>query len=429
MADDGRSGPDATDPIPPRSALRLVVDPVFGPFFAGRLLSNLGVWIHQVAAAVAVYELTRSATWVGAVAVGQFVPQLLIAPWSGARADSADRRSQLIAGRLIGAVGSASCAIAPVAAGMGGAEARSAAAIVIVGSTLLGFGFALGGPALHALVPSLVPPRDLPAAVTLNTFPITMARALGPAVGAVIVASAGVRPAFLAAAAGNLVFAVLLRATRAGHAAPPPAATAGRGSVRAGLAHVLDSRDLRGLLLAVGAIGFAVDPVVTLGPSLADVLGGGAELVGAITSAFGTGAAVGLFVVGRLRGRLDGVSSAAVGLAILGVGYLLAAPMTDPVAAVAAIGLAGCGMTVGLTSLTTRVQQQVDEEFRGRVMAAWSIAFLGTRPLAAVLLGGLTDLAGVRVALAAVGAALVLAAVLLRRRLAPDAGTGALSEA
>lgn len=427
MAPAGGSGPDAADPTTPRSALRLVVDPVFGPFFAGRLLSNLGVWIHQVAAAVAVYALTRSATWVGAVAVGQFLPQVLIAPWSGARADRADRRSQLIAGRLIGAVGSASCAIAPVAAGTGGAEARSAAALVIVGSTLLGFGFAIGGPALHALVPSLVAPRDLPAAVTLNTFPITMARALGPAVGAVIVASAGVRPAFLAAAAGNLAFAVLLLATSAGHAAPPAAATSGRGSIRAGLAHVVGSRELRGLLLTVGAIGFAVDPVVTLGPSLADALGGGAELVGAIASAFGTGAAVGLVVVGRLRGRLDGVSSAAAGLALLGVGYLFAAPMSDPVAAVAAIGLAGCGMTVGLTSLTTRVHQQVDEEFRGRVMAAWSIAFLGTRPLAAVLLGGLTDLTGVRAALAAVGAALVVAAVLLRRRLAP--GAGALSGA
>lgn len=381
--------------------MRLIVDPHFGPFFFGKLVSNLGVWIHQLAAAVVVFDLTGSAAWVGAIGVGQFLPQVLIAPWSGARADHSDRRKQLLLGRLIGGSGSASLVALPLWLGFGDLAGATA---VVIGSTVLGVGFALGGPALHALVPQLARPEDLPAAITLNTLPITVSRAAGPALGALILAASGPEAAFLAAALGNYLFAVaLLRIRARADAAVADTSSPSAQPIRDGLRHILQSAALRTTLLGVAVIGFAADPVITLSPSLAALLGGGAALVGALVSAFGAGAALGLLVAGPLRNALGVLRLGPLGILLLGLGYGLAGVATSAELAVLAIGLAGSGMTIGLTSLTTRVQQVVTESFRGRVMAAWSIAFLGTRPLAASTLGPLADVSGVRTALVVVG--------------------------
>lgn len=406
------SDPEGERPVA-LPTFRLVLDPTFGPFFAGKLLANLGVWVHQLAAVVVVFRLTGSAAWVGAVGVGQFLPQIFIAPWSGARADQADRRRQLILGRIIGGTGSATLVLLPFWLGLGD---RAAAIAVIAGSTVLGVGFALGGPALHALVPQLVRPVDMPAAITLNTLPITVSRALGPGVGALIVAGPGPETAFLVAALGNFLFALLLMRIRARPLSGPAAdVVASTRPIRDGLRHILETPQLRTMLIGVAVIGLATDPVVTLAPSLADRLGGGTALVGALTSAFGVGAAFGLLVSGSLRLRLGVSALAPLGVAILAVGFTAAGFAPSGTAAIIAVGIAGSGMTIGLTSLTTRLQQLVQESFRGRVMSAWTVAFLGTRPLASATFGPLADLAGVQVALLTVGVLCAVASTYLWR--------------
>ncbi len=401
--DDGSSsaasGPKWASQLPP--TLRLTVDPYFGPFFAGKFVSNVGIWIHHLAAAVVVFQLTGSAAWVGAIGVGQFLPQVLIAPWSGARADRSDRRLQLLAGRIVGGTGSASLVLLPFWMSFGD---RVAAVAVVAGSAILGVGFALGGPALHALVPQLVRPPDLAAAITLNTLPITISRALGPAFGALIVASLGPEVAFMVAASGNYVFALALLRTRARPDATvvdkaPPSGQ----PIRDGLRHIRSQPALRSLLFAVAIIGFATEPVVTLSPSLAARLGGEAELVGALVSAFGIGAGLGLVAAGMLRRRIGIARTGPLGILLLAVGYMSAGQAGTALMAVLALGIAGSGMSIGLTSLTTRLQQIVTESYRGRIMAAWSIAFLGTRPLSASSVGLLADFAGVTTAFLLVG--------------------------
>jgi len=397
----------------PLTTLRLAIDPTFGPFFAGKLLANLGVWVHQIASVVVVFRLTGSAAWVGAVGVGQFLPQIFIAPWSGARADQADRRRQLILGRIIGGAGSGTLVLLPFWLALGD---RAAAIAVIAGSTVLGIGFALGGPALHALVPQLVRPVDLPAAITLNTLPITFSRALGPGIGALIVAGPGPEIAFLVASLGNFIFAGLLMRIRARPIAGPEAdVVASRHPIRDGLQHILETPQLRRMLVGVAVIGLATDPIVTLAPSLAELLGGGTALVGALTSAFGIGAAVGLLLSGPLRLRLGVSPLAPLGVAILAVGFTATGFAPSGTAAIVTVGVAGSGMTIGLTSMTTRLQQLVQESYRGRVMAAWTVAFLGTRPLASATFGPLADLAGVQAALLAVGGLCAAAAFYLWR--------------
>lgn len=186
----------------------------------------------------------------------------------------------------------------------------------------------------------------------------------------------------------------------------------GDGSVRGGLRYVRANPAVGLLLLATAGLGFGTDPVNTLTPSLVDRLGGGEELVGLLVSAFGFGAVAMTVVVGRVARRLGHTTAGAVGLAGLAVGMIALALAPSLTAAAAALVLAGAGFLLGVTGLTTALQRLVPEGLRGRVMALWSVAFLGSRPIAALIDGTVADLsspaAGVLVAAGfAAGAALL----------------------
>jgi len=369
---------------------------------AGKLLSTVGVWMHNIAAAIVVFELTGSALLVGAVSVGQFLPQLVLTPFSGARADRGDRRRQVVVGRLVTASGSAGLVLWSLTVGLDGV---AGAVAVIVAATVVGIGFALGGPAMGAIVPSLVPRSELPAAVALSAAPFTIARVTGPALGAVVVATAGATVAFALAAAANLLFAAVVRWLPADLA---PRRIARDTSIRAGWRYVRADAVLAGLLVGVATIGVGADPMITLTPSIAASLGRGSSFVGVLASSFGIGAAAAFLTLGVLRRRfgLERLATAGIAVLAIGMGLLAAAPTSALAMAAAVIG--GTGMTIGLTSITTLVQQRVPDELRGRVMALWSVAFLGSRPIAASTTGAVADLVSVTAALLVVVAVLAV---------------------
>ena len=395
----GRCGP-----VPPRGSLGLLRDPVFGPFFAGKLLSTAGVWVHNIVAAILAFELSGSALVVGAVSVAQFGPQLLFAPLSGARADSGDRRRQLIVGRLIAAMGSGSLAIA---LWLLGPEGFPGAWPVVLAAGVVGIGFVIGGPAMNALIPSLVRPNELAGAIALNSVPFTVARAGGPALGAVIATTAGPALAFALAAVTNLGFALILVRLNVPDRASPPR---GDRRVRAGVRYLREDRGIALLLAGVMAIGIGADPVITLTPPLSAEFGAGSSLVGLFASSFGIGAGITFLSLSWLRGRLGLPRLSVVGLLLLSGGSIAAGVAPTPVTTVVALGLAGAGMMLALTSLSTQLQERLPDELRGRVMALWSVAFLGSRPLAATVNGALADLTSVSVAFSAVGLLVLLAA-------------------
>lgn len=414
---EGEDAAAATAPAPPRRGRALLLDPVFGPFVAAKLLATIGVWVHNIAAAILVFELTRSALLVGAVSVGQFLPQLLLTPLSGARADRGDRRRQIIVGRLVTTSGSLGLVTWAMTVGLDG---TAGAAAVIVAATVVGIGFALGGPAMSAIVPALVRRSELPAAITLSTAPFTIARVTGPAIGALLVATTGATAAFGVAAAANLVFALVIWRLPVDLT---PRRTARDTSIRAGWRFVRQHATIGRMLIGVAAIGVGADPIITLTPSLADRLGAGSALVGALASSFGAGAGVTFLAMGALGAWLGLERVATMGIVAMTIGVLGLAVAPDPNLAIMAAVIGGSGMTMGLTSLTTLVQQQVPDEFRGRVMALWSVAFLGSRPLAAGSTGALADLASVGIALLLVAGVLVLGAVVARpsrTRAAPE---------
>lgn len=405
---DAPAPPPSSDDELPRSSWALLKDRTFGPFFTGKLLSTIGVWIHNIAAAILVWELTRSTLLVGAVSIGQFLPQIVLAPLSGARADRGDRRRQLILGRVISGIASGGLAVWIVLFEVVG---TAGAAAVIASATVKGIGFAIGAPAMNALLPALVRPKELSKAIALGSLPMTVARSAGPALGALMVATVGPAATFAFAGLLSVVFTVIIAVI---HIREVPRRRVTDTSVRAGWRHLRADASLSALMLGVVTIGLGADPVITLTPALADQLGQGSGFVGTLASAFGIGAGLGFLVLARMQVWLGLPRLGVTGLLTLAFGMGAAALTPLPSLAVLALGVGGVGMAFALTSLTTLIQQQVPEELRGRIMALWGVAFLGSRPLAAGVTGAITDATSVDVALAVVAVVLLLGAVTVR---------------
>lgn len=394
------NGTDDAD-APARSAFRLLADPVFGGFFVGKLFAVLGAWVHNITAAIVVYQLTGSATFVGAVSMAQFGPQLLLTAWAGALADSRSRRAQLVVGRVVTAIGSGGLAIWLAGSHFG---AVTDACAVIVAAFVVGVGSAIGGPSMQAVLPALVRPSELSLAVALNAFPMTLARTAGPALGAFLVVVSSPALPFALAAGAQLLFAVTMvflpfdngSATRA----------PGDTSVRDGLRYLRYAPAVTAALVGTLALGIGADPVITLTPSISRSLGGDAHLVGLLASSFGAGAAGALSLISWLRRMLGQERLGTAGLLMLAGGLTLLAVSPHPVLASLSLAVAGAGMTFSLTVMMTTIFQQSPDRLRGRMMALWSIAFIGSRPLAAALNGVVADATNADVAL-------VLAAVIV----------------
>ncbi len=407
---------------PPRTRRQLLRTPV-GALTTGKVFSSLAVWTINIAGAILVFDLTGSAFFVGLVSVAQFTPQLLLTPLTGARADIGDRFVQVIIGTAITALGSVLLTLWAMTVGFTG---QRDALVMVAAAGLVGTGFAVSGPATSALLPALVRRSELADALALSSLPIVVARSLGPAIGAVLYLSFGPIVTFGFAGALNVGFlALLLQLRRHIRLSPRSQLVESDGRTRAGLAYLRRSPRTVLQIVGVGIIGVGVDPVTTLTPALAAALGAPPGFVGALASSFGIGAAFGFIVLTRVRLAAGIMRLGAIGLAFMGVGMVLAGVAPVPAVAVVGIAGAGAGMTFSLNSFTTLVQADVPDALRGRVMALWSMAFLGSRPVTALVTGSLTDTVGVRPALVLSGIAILVGAWLTRgsRMLARPAST------
>ena len=380
------------DPRPGRSPLGVLKVRAFRTYWLGASLSNIGTWFQNIAAGLLVYELTRSTLAVGAVNFSQFIGSFLLASVAGGAADRYDRRRLLMASQGVAAVVGAALAVITLLGAV-------TPAIVIGASLLLGFSLAFMVPALLALVPLLVEEVDLDAAVALNSVSFNLARAVGPVLGALVVESAGYGVAFALNALSFLAFIGALALVQ-----PRP-----QGRAEGSRPRLLDTvRLVRSVpawwavLVATAVISMSTDPVNTLTPELAlDTFAGRQLDAGLLVGAFGTGATVtALTLTGWLRRRRRALPGA---MLVQGVGMLLVG--LAPTIWVAYLGMAisGGGFIGGITRSSVRLQTEVPDLQRGRVMALWSVAFVGTRPLASLLSGTIAETVGVR------GAALALA--------------------
>jgi len=410
---------------PPRTRNQLLWRSPVGALALGKIFSTLAVWTTNIAAAILVYDLTRSALLVGLVSAAQFLPQLVLTPFSGALADRSDRLLQVIAGTGVTALGSVLLVTWGSTVGFT-RPADAGAAIAAAG--LVGTGFSIAGPATSSLLPALVRRSELADAIALSSLPIVIARAIGPAVGALLFLTLGPTGTFAIASLLHLGFITTLLVLRRRVGLPERQPSTGDRRIRAGLAYLRSSPRTVLTLIGVGTIGIGVDPVTTLMPALAASLGQTSQFVGTLASSFGVGAGVGFVVLSRARLAVGIDRLGSVGLAMMGVGLVIAATVGVPAATLVGIGLSGAGMSFSLNAFTTLVQAQVPDDLRGRVMALWAMAFLGTRPLTSTTTGWLTDLTDVRIALLTsaalvlTGAAVTRGARLVRAALPPVTG-------
>jgi MFS family permease len=392
---------------------RLLVDRTFGPWFWGNVVSNSGNWLFNVTAAVVVYQLSRSALLVGLVSVAQFGPLVLFSPLAGALTDRVDRRRLLLTAQSVSTLAASVLAIVMVLVGVDGLPGPWP---ILATALAMGTGNAFSAPALNALVPALVEDRDLESGVALTSLTFNVGRAFGPASSGVFLATVGAEAAFVANAVSFLaLIAALLVIT------PRPRAprTGGDRSMRAGFRYVRGDRTTLLLLVGVGATGFAVDPMITLAPPLAEALGGGDTLVAMLVTAFGVAAVPSALVSGRLQRAAGSLRVAGAGALVSASGLFVAAVAPTPPLAILGFAITGVGFVLAVTGFTTTLQRRVPDELRGRVMALWSVSYLGNRPIAAMIDGTAADLVGPRwamaVAITVAGSGALLAARLVRR--------------
>ncbi|MGI5159234.1 MFS transporter [Microbispora sp. CA-102843] len=392
-----------------RNSVKLVLDRVFGSYFWALNLATWAVWIHSIVSVSLAYQLTKSTLVVGLVTAAQWSPQIVLAPLSGAMADRGNLRRQILLGRSLTIVGSGGLAVWIAAVG---AEALPVPALVGAG-LVLGIGFAIGGPALNAMLPLLVRPSELPQAVALYNLPGTLARVAGPVLGVAIMVSAGPAQAFAMAAAAHIVFALVIRTLPLERM--KRTASNVKTSLLGGFRYLCSDIGLLVLIFGTAAVSIGADPAITLVPSLSEKLGDDQALVGVLAASFGVGAMAGYPVLSVSRRLLGRVRISVGGAALLAISTAVLVVVDLPWLACVLLGLAGIGMTTAVTSFSTMMYERVAEEYRGRVMALWTVALTGSRALAGTMNGLIVDAFSLEAALAVCSALVLVAAYLLRR--------------
>lgn len=378
---------------PRRSALRRALSyPDARLFFAASLTAWTGLWVQRIAVSWLAWEMTGSAFWVGMVAFCDLAPAVLLSPVAGAVADRTDRvRLTMVA--------------------QAGIAAQSAliATLLTAGELTIGPLLVLecaGGiaasflqPARQTLIPGLVPPADLPAAVACNSLCFNVARFIGPALAAPLIAGGETAiaiwlncGAYLVALA-TLPFLHLTAAQRRGHA---PTASLWRETA-AGLSYARRHPGLGPILLyAATAAALMRGVQEILPPYVERLFHRGPEALAWLTACFGAGALLaGLWVANR--GRLTGTTRLAVwavaAQALATVGFVATGWLPLALACAGVIGAAG---SVHGIAVQTLVQSAADPAMRGRMLSLWGLVVRACPALGALTLGAAGEAFGLR---------------------------------
>jgi MFS family permease len=383
---------------------------IFAAIWTANLVSSFGSLTQSVGASWLMTTIAPSPDMVALVQAAMTLPILLFSLATGAIADIWSRRKVMLAAQMLMFVVSATLAAL--------AFTDAVTPWLLLGFTFaLGTGAALHGPAWQAAVGEQVPRADIPAAVALNSLGFNIARALGPAVGGLIVAAAGSRTAFLFNAVSYLGLIVVLARWRspAGERLLPPE-TMGT-AIRAGLRYAGQSLLIRAVLVRALGFGLCGSAVWALLPLVArHLVGGGPLTYGLLLGALGAGAILGALTSTPLRRHWNSeivvrLAVAVFGLALLGAAVIDAMPLL-----MLLLLLAGTAWVLALSSFNIAVQLSAPRWVLGRAMAVYQMAVFGGMAGGSWLWGMAAAQSSIALALAMAGAAM-LATLLLAWRL------------
>lgn len=354
-------------------------------YAGGQLLSLIGTWMQTVAQSWLVYRLTDSAVLLGLVGFASQIPVFLLAPVGGAFADNHNRHRILIIAQSIAML-----------------LATTLAALTLSGiiqvwhvfvlASLLGLVNAFDIPTRQSFLVDLVGKQDLFNAISLNSSIVNAARLIGPAMAGIIVALAGEGLVFLINAISYIAVLsclLLMHVQPRPHQALPTSKLAGMFE---GFHYAWHTRPVRGLLMLLGLVSLMGMPYAVLMPIFADrILGGGADALGLLMGASGFGALIGALSLAARNGIFGLGRWVAYASGGFGIGLVMFSLSTSFWLSMIIMVITGFAMMIEMSASNTLVQTMVPDALRGRVMAVYSMMFMGMAPFGALLAGVLAE--------------------------------------
>jgi MFS family permease len=377
----------------------------FQLFFSGQLISLVGTWMQSVAQSWLVYRLTGSALLLGSVGFASQIPVFLFAPLGGITADRVNRRHVVIATQV------AAMVLAFILAALTLSHAIDHRVwLIFVLAALLGVVNAFDIPGRQSFLVDMVGKEDLMNAIALNSSMFNGARVIGPAIAGILVAKIGEGWCFFANAVSYI--AVIIGLLMMNVHSPARASMASPFEhMMEGFRFVNRTAPIRALLLLLGIVSLVGMPYVVLMPIFADqILHGGARGLGILMGATGVGALLGALTL-AFREGVKGLGRW-VAWCSAGFGASLIVFALSHNFWVSVILLLPVGYTIMLqmASSNTLIQVMVPDALRGRVMAVYSMMFMGMAPIGALLGGALADRLGAQTTVAIGGLASVAGA-------------------
>jgi MFS family permease len=377
----------------------------FQLFFSGQLISLIGTWMQSVAQSWLVYRLTGSALLLGSVGFASQVPVFLFAPLGGIAADRYNRRTVVIATQV------ASMLLAFILAAFTLTHAIDHRVwLIFVLAALLGVVNAFDIPGRQSFLVDMVGKDDLMNAIALNSSMFNGARVIGPAIAGILVAKIGEGYCFFANAISYIAVIVGLLMMRV-HSPVRAIMASPFEHMMEGFRFVNETKPIRALLLLLGLVSLVGMPYVVLMPIFADrILHGGAQGLGILMGSTGVGALLGALTL-AFREGVKGLGRW-VAWCCAGFGASLAVFAMSHMFWVSVILLLPVGycMMLQMACSNTLIQVMVPDALRGRVMAVYSMMFMGMAPMGALLGGALADRLGAQVTVAIGGIASIAGA-------------------
>ena len=377
--------------------------PNYRLYFTGQSVSLIGTWMQMTAQSWLVLQLTHSSTDLGLAVALQTLPVLLLGPYGGVIADRSDKR-RLMIGLQIAM----------------GVQALVLGLLVVLGTVrfwqvcllavILGLNNAFENSARQSFVREMVGKDELRNAITLNSVTVNAARAIGPGIGGILIATVGTGVCFLLNAASFVAVVTSLLLMDRSALRPSPPTPRAAGQLREGLRYAAGVPSIAVPLAMMGLVGLlAYEFQVSLPVLASHTFHGNSETYGFMTASMGTGAVVGgLFTAARGRTGIRPMIIASTGF---GLGILVSAFAPALALTYAALLFVGWASVSFIAIGNSTVQLAARPEMRGRVVALWQVAFQGTTPIGGPLIGWVIALSDPRIGLA-VGAAACLVAAL-----------------
>jgi MFS family permease len=377
--------------------------PNYRRYFAGQVVSLSGNWMQNIAEMWLIVQLTGNGALVGLTAALQFVPMMLFGAWGGVLADRMDKRRLLMCTQAAMAIPAAALWALTV---HGAVEPWMVWAVVLTRGSVN----AIDNPARQAFVMELVGSDRVVNAVALNSVIVHTARIVGPALAGGVIALIGVGPCFGVNALSFGAMLLALRAMDTSKLHNPRRAARERGQLRAAVAHVRATPALwipLGAMVLVGTLSFNFQVLMPLLAS--QTWHGTAATYALLTTAMGVGSVLGALAAGA-RGRVSPrlLVGAAIAFGVVELAAAVAPTLPLQVAALIPLGAVSVTFAAGVNST---LQLAADPLLRGRVMALYSVVFLGSTPIGAPIVGWLAQVAGPRAGLVLGGTAALVAGV------------------